>query len=175
MARTGTPRAWGRRLKGVLDATIAGAIVTVLGFFDDVTIGPIVIGLSAVLPALATFVGTAVVYSLVQYGASEWLIHHWDEWIQGENGQKFEARLQKWRQGRITRRAAEDVTKGSLIGYVFASIVLAAVDVVAIWKLSSKEPLPQRNVALSAWVYGTWCAALWTATGYGISVGINSL
>ena len=164
-----------RRFKGALDATVAGAIVTVLGFFDDVTIGPIVIGLSAVLPALATFLVTAVVYSLVQYGASEWLIHHWDEWIHGENGRRFEARLQKWRQRRITRRAVEGVTKGSIIGYALASVVLAAVDVVAIWNLSSKEPLPQRKVALSACVYGTWCAALWTATGYGISVGINSL
>jgi hypothetical protein len=49
------------------------------------------------------------------------------------------------------------------------------VDVVAIWNLSSKVPLPQRKVTLSAVVYGTWCAALWTATGYGISVGIDSL
>jgi hypothetical protein len=167
--------ALGKRLKGVFDATVAGAIVTVLGFFDDVTIGPIVIGISAVLPALATFLGTAVVYSLVQYGASEWLIHHWDEWIQDEHGRRFVARLQKWRERRITRRAVEGVTRGSLIGYVLASVVLAAVDVVAIWNLSSTEPLPQRNVALSAGVYGTWCAALWTATGYGISVGISSL
>jgi hypothetical protein len=165
----------GERLKAALDATVAGAIVTVLGFFDDVTIGPIVIGLSAVLPALATFVGTALVYSLVQYGASEWLVHHWDEWIHGENGRRFETRLQKWRQRRITQRAVESVTKGSILGYALASVVLAAVDVVAIWNLSSKEPLPQRNVTLSAAVYGTWCAALWTATGYGISVGINSL
>jgi hypothetical protein len=175
VARSDTPRTVGKRLKGVFDATVAGAIVTVLGFFDDVTIGPIVIGLSAVLPALATFVGTAVVYSFVQYGASEWLIHHWDAWIHGENGRRFEARLGKWRQSRLTRGAVEGVTKGSLLAYTFASIVLAAVDVVAIWNLSSKEPLPQRNVVLSAVVYGTWCAALWTATGYGISVGIKSL
>ena len=52
-AQPDTPRTVGKRLKGALDATIAGAIVTVLGFFDDVTIGPIVIGLSAVLPALS--------------------------------------------------------------------------------------------------------------------------
>ena len=70
-AQPDTRRTVGKRLKGALDATLARAIVTVLGFFDDVTIGPIVIGLSAVLPALATFVGTAVVYSLVQYGARE--------------------------------------------------------------------------------------------------------
>ena len=174
-AQPDTPRTVGKRLKGALDATIAGAIVTVLGFFDDVTIGPIVIGLSAVLPALATFVGTAVVYSLVQYGASEWLIRHWNGWIHGQNGQRFEARLRKWRQSRLTRRAMEGVEKGSILGYTLASVVLAAVDVVAIWNLSSKERLPHRNVALSAIVYGTWCAALWTATGYGIGVGIRSM
>lgn len=167
--------ALGKRLKGVFDATVAGAIVTVLGFFDDVTIGPIVIGLSAVLPALATLVGTAVVYSFVQYGASDWLIRHWDEWIAGDKGRRFEVRLEKWRQGRLTRRAVKGVTKGSALGYALASVVLATVDVVAIWNLSSKEPLPQRKLTLSAIVYGTWCAALWTATGYGIGVGIRSL
>ena len=114
-AEPDTPRTVGERLKGALDATIAGAIVTVLGFFDDVTIGPIVIGLSAVLPALVTFVGTAVGYSFVQYGASEWLIRHWNGWIQGENGQRFEARLRKWRHGRLTRRAVEGVEKGSIL------------------------------------------------------------
>jgi hypothetical protein len=113
--RSSAPNELGRRLKNVLDATVAGAIVTVLGFFDDVTIGPIVIGLAAFLPALITFAVTAVVYSLVQYGASIWLIHHWSDWIQSENGRKFEARLGKWRERKITRRAVEWVTSGAVV------------------------------------------------------------
>jgi hypothetical protein len=38
----------GRRLKGVVEATTAGAIVTVVGFFDDAAVGPIVAALAAV-------------------------------------------------------------------------------------------------------------------------------
>ena len=162
------------RVKGVLDATVAGAIVTALGFFDDLTVGPIVIGLAAVLPALATFAVTAVVYSLVQNWASRWLIDHWDQWISGDNGRRFEKRLEKWREGRVTRRAVEWVTSGSIWQYALASIILATVDVVAIWRISTKGEIPQRRVVLSAAVYGTWCAALWTAAGYGIGVGIRS-
>jgi hypothetical protein len=169
-----TRKQWGSRAKGALEGTIAGAIVTALGFFDDVTVGPIVIALAAYLPALATFAVTAVVYSLVQYWASLWLIHHWDEWIEGENGRRFEDRLQKWRQGRFTRRAVDGVTSASTGAFVIASIAFATVDVVAIWKLSTETPMPRRRVALSAVVYGTWCAALWTATGYGIGIGIRS-
>lgn len=163
------------RLKHAADATVASAIVTAIGFFDDVTVGPIVIALAAVLPAVLTFAITAVVYSLVQYWASMWLIRHWDEWIHGASGRRFEARLEKLRQSRFTRRAVAGVTSGSTVAYVVASIALAAVDVVAIWKLASADPIPQRRVVLSAAVYGTWCAAFWTAAGYGIGVGIRSL
>ena len=161
-------------MKDFANGTIAAAIVTVLGYFDDLTVGPIVIAAAAKLPALATFAVTAVVYGLVQYGASRWLIRHWDEWVAGENGRRFEARVQKWRQGRVTRRLVDGVTSGSLLWYVIASIAFATVDIVAIWKLSTTEPMPESRLVLSSIVYATWCAALWTAAGYGIHVGISS-
>lgn len=164
----------GERLKSVLNSTIAAAIVTVIGYFDDLTVGPIVIALAAKLSALLTFAVTAVVYGFVQYWASIWLIDHWDEWIQGERGKRFEARLEKWRQGRLTQRLVEGVTGGSIFWYVVASLAFATVNIVGIWKLSTDEPMPQRRIVLSAVVYATWCAALWTAAGYGIHVGISS-
>src|SRR5581483_6971488 len=162
-----TPKQAAGRLKRVFEATFAGAIVTALGFFDDVTVGPLVI-------VLATVAVTAVVYGLVQYWASVWLIRNWDTWISGENGERFEKRLEKWRQGRLTRKAVEGVTSSSTWKFALASVILATVDVVAIWNLSTKEQMPRRRVMLSAAVYGTWCAALWTAAGYGIGVGIRS-
>jgi hypothetical protein len=164
----------GERLKSVLNGTIAAAIVTVLGYFDDLTVGPIVIALAVKLPVLLTFAVTAVVYGFVQYWASTWLIDHWDEWIQGESGKRFDARLEKWRHGRLTQRLVEGVTGGSIFWYVVASLAFAAVNMVGIWKLSTDEPMPQRRIVLSAVVYATWCAALWTAAGYGIHVGISS-
>ncbi len=162
------------RLAALLNGTVAAAIVTVIGYFDDVTIGPVVIALAAKLPASLTFAITAVVYSLVQYWASIWLIRNWNGWIHGENGRRFESRLQKWRQGRFTRRLVEGVTGGSIFWYVVASLLLATVDIVAIWSLSAEEPIPTRRLVFSAIVYGTWCAALWTAAGYGIHVGIDA-
>jgi hypothetical protein len=164
----------GGRLKGVVNRTIAAAIVTVIGYFDDLTVGPIVIALAAKVSALFTFAITAVVYAFVQYSASIWLIDHWDEWIQSKDGRRFEARVEKWRQGRFTQRLVETVTGASIFWYVVASLAFATVNIVGIWKLSTDEPMPQRRIVLSAVVYATWCAALWTAAGYGIHVGINS-
>jgi hypothetical protein len=162
------------RLKGVVNGTIAAAIVTVIGYFDDFTVGPIVVALAAELPAVLTFAITAVVYGLVQYWASEWLIRNWDAWVRGDSGRAFEARLQKWRQGRFTRRLVDGITSGSILWYVVSGLAFATVNIVAIWKLSTEEPLPQSRIVLSAAVYATWCAALWTAAGYGIHVGISS-
>jgi hypothetical protein len=169
-----TRRQVGERLKRVLNGTIAAAIVTVIGYFDDLTVGPIVIALAATLPLLLTFAVTAVVYCFVQYWASIWLIEHWDEWIQGDSGKRFDARLEKWRQGRLTQRLVEGVTGGSIFWYVVASLAFATVNIVGIWKLSTDEPMAQWRIVLSAVVYATWCAALWTAAGYGIHVGISS-
>lgn len=161
------------RVKDAVNGTIAAGIVTVIGYFDDVTVGPIVIALAAKVSAPLTFVITAVVYALVQYWASIWLIRHWDEWLAGDSGRRFEARLQKWRQGRVTSRLVEGVTKGSTFWFVVASLAFATVNIVAIWKLSTAEPMPRSRIVLSAAVYATWCAALWTAAGYGIHVGLS--
>ena len=165
----------GNRLKSVLDATIAGAIVTVIGFFDDSTVGPVVIALAAVLPAIATFAITAVVYSLVQYWASLWLVSHWDGWVRTPRGRSAEARLEKWREGRILGRVVRGVTSGSVFWYAVASIAFAAVDIVGIWNLSSTEPISRRKIAVASAVYGTWCAVLWTSAGYGIGLGFRSM
>ena len=173
MTATSWTRA-GDRLKSVLNGTIAGAIVTVIGFFDDSTIGPIVVALAAVLPALLTFAITAVVYSLVQYWASMWLSRHWAGWIQSGSGRRAEGRLEKWRQGRILGRVVRGVTSGSIWWYAVASLAFAAVDVVAIWNLSSDKPIPQRRIMIASIVYGTWCAVLWTSAGYGVGFGIRS-
>jgi hypothetical protein len=162
------------RLKTVVNGTIAGAIVTVIGFFDDAAIGPIVAALAAVLPWLLTFAITAVVYSLVQYWASVWLSRHWAEWIHSERGRRAEARLEKWRQGRVLGRVVKGVTSGSIWWYAVASLAFAAVDVVAIWNLSSATPIPRRRILVAAVVYGTWCAVLWTSAGYGVGLGIRS-
>lgn len=173
-----TATTWSRvggRLKGVLNATIAGAIVTVIGFFDDSTVGPVVIALAAVLPAIATFAITAVVYSLVQYWASVWLVSHWGEWIHGDRGRRFEARLEKWRDGRFLGPVVRGITDGSVFWYAVASLAFAAVDIVGIWNLSSEEPIPRRKIAVASAVYGTWCAVLWTSAGYGIGLGFRSL
>jgi hypothetical protein len=164
-----------QRLREVLEGAIATAIVTGLGFFDDSTVGAIVISLAALLPAILTFAITAVVYPFVQYGASLWLVNRWNEWIGGKNGRRIETRLEKWRRGRITRHAVGWVTNASIWWFVFASIIFATVDVVAIYQLSSEKPLPRHRIAVSAAVYGIWCAALWTAAGYGIGTGIRSI
>ncbi len=174
MATTTWVRA-GKRLKGVVEATTAGAIVTVIGFFDDAAVGPIVAALAAVLPALLTFAITAVVYSCVQYWASVWLNRHWVQWIHGDFGRRAESRLEKWRQGRIMGRAAKGVTSGSVWWYAVACLAFAAVDVVAIWNLSTDEPIPERRVLVASIVYGTWCAVLWTSAGYGIGLGVRSI
>jgi hypothetical protein len=173
-----TATSWTRtanRLKGVLNATIAGAIVTVIGFFDDATVGALVIAVAAWLPALLTFAITAVVYSLVQYWASLWLVRHWSQWIHGERGRRFEARLEKWRDGRVLGRVVRGITDGSVFWYAVASLAFAAVDIVGIWNLSSEEPIPRRKIAVASAVYGTWCAVLWTSAGYGIGRGFRSL
>jgi hypothetical protein len=162
------------RVMGIVNGAIAGAITTVLGYFDDLTVGPLVIALAAKLPAAPTFAISAVVYGFVQHSASSWLIHNWDDWVQGEDGRRFKARLEKWRQGRFTQRLVQAVTSDSIFWYVVACLALATVNIVGIWKFSTDDPMPRSRIVLSAVVYSTWCAALWTAAGYGIRVGIDS-
>jgi hypothetical protein len=150
-----------------------GAFVTMIAFFDDFTVGPIVIALAAVLPVLLTFAITAGVYSLVQYAACRWLLRRWEEWIHG-NGQRLERRLEKWRNGRILKYPVNWITHGSIFWFGLASVIFASVVVVSVAQLASDEPVPHRRVILSSAIYGVWFAALYTSIGYGIGEGVRS-
>lgn len=149
-----------------------GAFVAIIGFADDWTIGPIVVALGAVLPALLTFAVTAVAYSLVQYSACRWLLRRWSEWMDG-SGQRLERRLERWRNGRILRYPVRWITHGSVFWFGLASVIFASVVVVAVAQVSNDEPIPRRRVVLSSVVYGVWFAALYTAAGYGIGRGVR--
>jgi hypothetical protein len=154
--------------------TIAmGAFVTVIGFFDDPAIGPIVIALAAALPALLTFAITACVYSLVQYLSCRWLLRRWDEWIQG-NGHRLKGRLEKWRSGRFLRYPVGWITNGSILWFGLASVIFASVVVVAVAQLASDKPVPHHRVVLASVIYAVWFAALYTSIGYGIGEGVRS-
>jgi len=150
-----------------------GAFVTMIAFFDDFTVGPIVIALAAVLPALLTFAITAGVYSFVQYAACRWLLRRWEEWIHG-NGQRLERRLEKWRNRRILKYPVNWITHGSIFWFGLASVIFASVVVVSVAQLASDEPVPHRRVVLSSAIYGVWFAALYTSIGYGIGEGVRS-
>jgi hypothetical protein len=150
-----------------------GAFVTMIGFFDDAVVGPIVIALAAVLPALLTFAITAGVYSLVQYASCRWLLRRWDEWIHG-NGQRLEQRVEKWRNGRILKYPFNWITHGSTFWFGLASVIFASVVVVAVSQLASDKPVPHRRVILSSAIYGVWFAALYTSIGYGVGRGVRS-
>jgi hypothetical protein len=154
-------------------AVATGAFVTMIGFFDDFTVGPIVIALAAVLPALLTFAITAGFYSLVQYAACRWLLRRWDAWISG-NGRRLEGRLEKWRKGRILKYPVNWITHGSIFWFGLASVIFASVVVVAVAQLASDEPVPHRRVILSSAIYGIWFAALYTSIGYGVGEGTRS-
>jgi hypothetical protein len=155
--------------------TVAGvAFVGSIGFADDWTVGPIVIGLGAVLPAVPTFAISAVAYGLVQYGASRWMLRGWNDWLQRGHGRRIEQHLEKWRRGRIMRYPVRWITHGSPFWYGLASVIFAPVVVVAVAQLASEEPVPDRRVVLSSVIYGIWFAGLYTAIGYGIGTGVRS-
>lgn len=156
-----------------VETVAVGAFVAMIGFTDDFTVGPIVIALAAVLPALLTFAITAGVYSLVQYGACRWLLRRWDEWIHG-SGHRLERQLEKWRKGRILKYPVRWITHGSIFWFGLASVIFASVVVIAVAQLSSDEPVPHRRVILSSAIYGVWFAGLYTAVGYGVGEGVRS-
>lgn len=154
--------------------TLVGvAFIGAIGFADDWTVGPIVVALGALLPALPTFVIAAGAYGLVQYGTCEWMQRRWGDWI-GKRGRRIEAQLERWRRGRILRHPARWITRDSIFLFVLASVIFAPVIVVAIARISSDRPISRRRMLLSCAIYGVWFAALYTAIGYGIGIEVRS-
>jgi hypothetical protein len=95
-----------RRAFHRFDTVVVGVFVATIGFADDWAVGPIVIALAAVLPALVTFAVTAAVYGLVQYAACRWLLRRRDEWLEAHGRQCHLLVVRRRRRGTAGERRA---------------------------------------------------------------------
>src|SRR4249919_2372613 len=89
-----------------------GAAIAFYALFDTLTLGVTTTALAIVFNPLTVFIVAAVVITIINYACCTWVDREWGNWATGP-GKKVEARLERFRSGRIMRHPVEWVTRGT--------------------------------------------------------------
>lgn len=121
------PRESKKRLAGI------GSLVLAWTFFDGLILGlPIMIVAGVTELPLIVFAIGAAAWTVLNIGAGHWIEGKWDTWIVGT---RFEARLERFRNGKRAQRVVGWITRGSPILYALAGITTSASQTIALHRL----------------------------------------
>ncbi len=149
---------------------VNGAIGTAVGvyaFLDDLFLGPILVGVTVVVPWFLTFGVAAGVFTLINIACCNWMQRSWDSWIRGY-GAKLEARLAKLRRGRLLRHPVSWITRDSDVWFTIAAGLIGTIIVVGVARLAGSKPVGHRRVVFASVAYSVGFAATYTGVGVGV-------
>lgn len=86
-------------------------------------------------------------------------------WATGP-GKRVEARLEKFRSGRIMRHPVEWVTRGT-VWFALAAALVNAISVTVAARVVGGKPIGARRITIGAVAYGTFFAGVYTLIGWG--------
>jgi hypothetical protein len=155
-----------RRVAGV------GALIAIWTFFDALIIGLPTLFLSAWFNALVVFLVVAVVVTLVNVAACQWVDTRWDTWIAGT---RFDDRMQKVRSGKRARRPVEWIGRGSDFWFGLAAVVLNPVQVTALVRLLSGSVAGRRRIVVASLSYSIVIVAIFCLFGFALRDVIQAL
>ena len=148
----------GKRLAGV------GSLILAWTFFDGLILGlPILfVEVFLGLPLIVFAIGAAI-WALLNIGAGTWIEREWDAWIVGT---RFEAKLERMRNGKKATRAIGWITRGSPIFYALAGVATSASQTIAFHRLVAGHPAERSRFLAAALGPAIFWTALFTAVGY---------
>jgi hypothetical protein len=141
-----------------------GTVIAFYALFDTITLGVATTALAIVFNPLTVFVVAAVVITLINYACCTWIDREWGDWAAGP-GKKVEARLQKFRSGRIMSHPVEWVTRGTA-WFALAATLVNAISVTAAARVFGGKPIGARRITIGAVAYGIFFAGVYTLIGW---------
>jgi hypothetical protein len=115
--------------------------------------------------ALLVWAVAAALLFIINIAACGWIQREWDRWMSGSRAARFEARLQKWREGRL-RRVVNGVTGGSVGWFILSSVITNAIITVSLARLVSGKPVPGRKVLVTVVAFAILFSGLWAFVGW---------
>jgi hypothetical protein len=150
-----------------LEHGAVGAAVAIYAFLDDLFLGPILVAAAVFFPWYLILGSATGLLTLVNVACCNWLQRTWDGWVHG-HGAKLEARLEKLRNGRLTRHPVRWITRDSDVWVTVAAGLIGTVIVVAVIRLLGGRPVGRRRVVYASVAYSAGFAATYTGIGIGI-------
>jgi hypothetical protein len=152
-------------------AVIGGAIA-IYTFFDAILVGMPILLLAAWLNALIVFVVALVVVTLLDLAACGWVDRQWDVWVAGT---RFEARMQKVRDGKRARRPVKWISNGSDAWFGLAAAMLNAVQVIALARLLTGRPVGSRRIFIASVAWALFMAGVFSLFGVALRDVIRAM
>jgi len=149
--------------------TFIGAAIAFYAVFDTITLGVATTALVIfVFNPLIVFVGAAVGITLLNYACCTWVDREWGDWVMGP-GKKVEAKLDRFRSSRVMRHPVDWVTRGSVVWFALAAMLINAIVVTVTARVVGGKPVGARRIRVAAVAYSIFFAAVYTLLGWGAS------
>lgn len=143
-----------------------GSAITVYAILDAYTLGLAAFLAAAYTNALVVFVVVLAIQLVINLAAGSWIDRRWDVWSAEGIGQRFEAKLEKARKGRIGARVVGLIERGSDIAFAVASALANAVVVIGLARVLAGKPLGRQRVVAAAVGYSVFFAAGFSLLGW---------
>ena len=150
-------------------------IGTAIGLYAllDTPIGFGLLLLAAWGRALVVYVVAVVVLAVINLASCNWIQREWDRWMTGERTAKYEAKLQKMREGRM-RRVVTGITEGSVGWYLLGAVLTNAIMAITFARALGGKPVPARKVTVTALFFAIFFPAVFCLAGWAAGDVIRS-
>ena len=142
-----------------------GSAITAYAILDAYTLGLVAFLLAAYTNALIVFLIVLAIQLVINLAAGSWIDRTWDVWSAEGIGHRFEAKLQKVRQGRAGARIVGLIERGSDIAFAAAAALANAVVVIGLARVLAGKPLGRGRVVAAAVGYSVFFAGIFSLMG----------
>lgn len=126
------------------------------------------------LPPLIVFVVGAALLLLIELGCCTWVDGNWGQWT-SRSGAAVEAKLRKWREGRVMRHPVRWITEGSAGLYVLAALITSPTAAVTVARVVGAQRVGRSRIVWTAVIYAIVVVAFLTAVGWGVHEGEQAI
>jgi len=147
---------------------LVGSAITAYAVLDAYTLGVVAFLLAAYTNALVVFFLVLAIQLVLNLAAGSWIDRNWEAWSAAGIGKRFEAKIQKAREGRTGTRIVGLIERGSDLAFAIAAAIANAVVVDGLARVLTGKPLGRQRIVATALGYSVFFAAIFSLLGWAL-------
>ena len=119
------------------------------------------------------FFAAALTFGSIELVCCNWVDRNWDSWM-AKVGPSLDAKIRRWRQGRIMKHPVRWATGDSTRGFALAALLTSGLTVVTVARALGGQPVGRARIRVAVLCYALFVAGVFTVSGYLAGVGMSA-